>query len=215
MNDPKPYASLSSGLLARKGQARPAMRPQGFTGGYSALAGLEDLGWNDMGHAHEPAANIHEADDTTPAPEAVPQVLVQREQLNSELAAPGRKAQALPPIEEREPLPELEAEVVVAPEYESMPEPVPTPEPVAVLPAAPTRAVSVAAAARIARSTRHKSKAAFTLRLDQDRHLRLRLASALSGRSAQVLVTEALDAFLQTLPEVEELASQVPGRAAN
>ena len=30
MNDPRPFASLSSGLLARKGAARPAMRPQGF-----------------------------------------------------------------------------------------------------------------------------------------------------------------------------------------
>ena len=28
--EPKPFASLSSGLLARKGAARPAMRPQGF-----------------------------------------------------------------------------------------------------------------------------------------------------------------------------------------
>ena len=33
-------------LLARKGAARPAMRPQGFG---QAAAGLEDLGWNDMG----------------------------------------------------------------------------------------------------------------------------------------------------------------------
>ena len=46
MHEPKPFASLSSGLLARKGAARPAMRPQGFgqVGG-----NLEDLGWNDMG----------------------------------------------------------------------------------------------------------------------------------------------------------------------
>src|SRR5689334_24822312 len=45
-SEPKPFASLSSGLLARKGAARPAMRPQGFgqTGNV-----LEDLGWNDMG----------------------------------------------------------------------------------------------------------------------------------------------------------------------
>jgi len=35
MSEPKPFASLSSGLLARKGHARPAMRPQGFTGGYA------------------------------------------------------------------------------------------------------------------------------------------------------------------------------------
>ena len=47
MGEPKAFASLSSGLLARKGAARPAMRPQGF-GGQNG-AGLEDLGWNDMG----------------------------------------------------------------------------------------------------------------------------------------------------------------------
>ena len=46
MGEPKAFASLSSGLLARKGAARPAMRPQGF--GQSG-AGLDDLGWNDMG----------------------------------------------------------------------------------------------------------------------------------------------------------------------
>ena len=46
----QPFASLSSGLLARKGAAKPAMRPQGF----GHHAGFEDLGWNDMGH--EPAA---------------------------------------------------------------------------------------------------------------------------------------------------------------
>ena len=40
----RPFASLSSGLLARKGQARPAMRRQTTL----AEAG-DDLGWNDMG----------------------------------------------------------------------------------------------------------------------------------------------------------------------
>ena len=46
MNEPKPFASLSSGLLARKGAARPAMRPQGFG---QVTGNLEDLGWDDMG----------------------------------------------------------------------------------------------------------------------------------------------------------------------
>ena len=32
MNEARPFASLSSGLLARKGAAKPAMRPQGYTG---------------------------------------------------------------------------------------------------------------------------------------------------------------------------------------
>ena len=47
MAEAKPFASLSSGLLARKGAARPAMKPQGF--GQMGGGNLEDLGWNDMG----------------------------------------------------------------------------------------------------------------------------------------------------------------------
>jgi hypothetical protein len=75
-------------------------------------------------------------------------------------------------------------------------------------------AVSAAVVARIGHEAQAKAgKAAFTLRLDHGRHLRLRLASALHNCSAQVLVTQALDSFLQSLPEVEELASQLPPRA--
>ncbi|WP_380778874.1 hypothetical protein [Sphingomonas sp. R86520] len=77
----------------------------------------------------------------------------------------------------------------------------------------PAIAVSVADAARIARDVaskaRHK-RAAFTLRLDADRHLRLRLASAVANASSQRLVTQALDAFLHTLPEVDALLAQLP-----
>src|SRR5690349_24816640 len=60
MSEPKPFASLSSGLLARKGAARPAMRPQGFgqVGG-----NLEDLGWNDMGF-EPPKPTIVPRDET-------------------------------------------------------------------------------------------------------------------------------------------------------
>ncbi len=55
MADPKPLASLSPSLLARKGAARPAMRPQA----YANLAAhhddfADDLGWNDMGHDEAP-----------------------------------------------------------------------------------------------------------------------------------------------------------------
>ena len=208
MSEPKPFASLSSGLLARKGQARPAMRPQGFTGGYSSLAGIEDLGWNDMGHAHEPIADIHqlhEDDQIQPPPEGVPPVLAQRHALKQEFE---------PPVLE-EVAAEVEAEAAGETTI-SVPAPAPAPEPVVV--AAPVdtfepRPVSVAAASRIARATKHAHKAAFTLRLDEGRHLRLRLASAVSGRSAQQIVTEALDAYLESLPEVDELARQLPTRA--
>lgn len=71
----KPLASLSSGLLARKGQAKPAMRPQLF----NPAASIEDLGWNDMGQA--PAL-------VEPAPPALPPVLIEREALAAEVAPP-------------------------------------------------------------------------------------------------------------------------------
>src|SRR3546814_8529892 len=51
MSEPKFFASLSPSLLARKGQARPAMRPQLIT----TTSTLEDLGWNDMGFEPAPA----------------------------------------------------------------------------------------------------------------------------------------------------------------
>ena len=198
----KPLASLSSTLLARKGTARPAMRPQGF-GGFGAPQGVhDDLGWNDMGDP-----------DFAPPPVAapVPPVLVQREALHEEFAAPVAQPVSAP---KPEPQPEPEPEPVIEAEAAKV---VATPI-VQAAPVTPRKSVSVATATRIGKETRarHKkdAKSAFTLRLDADRHLLLRLASALENRSAQMLVTDALDAFLSTLPDVAELARQVPTRAA-
>lgn len=58
-------------------------------------------------------------------------------------------------------------------------------------------------------------KAAFTLRLDEDRHLRLRLACTASGRSAQLVVTEALDSYLASLPEIDAIAGQIRRKRTN
>ena len=175
----KPFASLSSTLLARKGQARPAMRPQGFASLAPSTAALEDLGWNDMGS--EPAGPVEPtpiAPTVAPVADApTPPVLEQRKVLQEELEAPAAPVQA--------PAPAPEAPTVV-------------------------RSVSVATAGRLQRETAHKGRAAFTLRLDSERHLKLRLASALAHRSAQELVSHALDQFLTTLPEVEALVAQLP-----
>jgi hypothetical protein len=51
-----------------------------------------------------------------------------------------------------------------------------------------------------------KGKAAFTLRLDPGRHLKLRLACAVNGRSAQQLVTDALDQLLGNMPQLDAMA---------
>ncbi|WP_326524637.1 hypothetical protein [Sphingomonas sp.] len=170
----KPQASLSSGLLARKGQARPAMRPQGFHG---HAMNLDDLGWNDMGEgAHEPAPVVAiqpAAAPVAPPVATVPPVLVERETLREEI----------------ETAPAQEAVAVVVP---------------------------AAQVARIGREVRAgKAKAAFTLRLDAERHLQLRLASASRNRSAQALVVEALDAFIATLPEIRGLVSQLSDDTAS
>jgi hypothetical protein len=178
MYEPKPLASLSSGLLARKGQARPAMRPQGFIDLKSG-AMQDDLGWNDMG-------------EDSPAPAPQPVIVPARAPIVAPKPAVLRQIEALD-------------EQMAQPAPAPAPAAQPAPAPVAARPA-PKRA-SVKAPIRAAADG--KAKTAFTLRLDNDRHLRLRLASAVTNRSAQLLVTQALDRFLETLTEVETLARQV------
>ena len=208
MNEPKPFASLSSGLLARKGQAKPAMRPQGFASFGTPAPGastLDDLGWNDMGHdrpVQQVGLTPMEGDVVSFSPEieredfapVEPAVFQQLEDIErsfepaseepaevEEPAAPllmtKKKAMAiLPPVEEP-----VAAESVT---FEPAPAPAAFETPAPAFRAAPGA----------------KSRAAFTLRLDQERHLKLRLASAVTHRSAQLLVVEALDAFLANNP---------------
>jgi outer membrane biosynthesis protein TonB len=218
MAETKPFASLSSGLLARKGAAKPAMRPQGFG---SFGSSLEDLGWNDMGTGPASLHDIHEAQDL---PEHVPS------SIDALTPAPGGRAHAEPPAvveqqrelearlaePEPEPAPEPEPEVE-AEAFEPEPEPEPQPKPRPV--AAPARIAPAKPKAEIVALPRSpavaaRAKAAFTLRLDPERHLKLRLACALSRRSAQQLVTEALDDFLDSQPELEALAGHVPEQAS-
>ena len=70
--------------------------------------------------------------------------------------------------------------------------------------------VSLPTATRLQRESAHTDKAAFTLRIDAVRHLKLRIAAAITDRSAQDLVTQALDALLDSIPEVEALVAQLP-----
>jgi hypothetical protein len=192
MNEPRTYASLSSGLLARKGTAKPAMRPQGFTG-------FEDLGWNDMGHEPAPEEGL-DAD----LPEHVPSSI-------AALTPAPRHVKSVPNDAEAES--EAEEPQVVAQQRaiaESFPaEPDPEPGPEAAAPPAAAEILSLPQRPAIAAVAAGR-KAAFTLRLDAGRHLRLRLAAAVTGRSAQQIVTGALDALLQSIPEVEALAERVP-----
>ena len=157
MADPKsfehrPIASLTPRLLARKGGAKPAMRPQA-----SALAvsfdeaADDDLGWNDMGHDHaaHPRGEVVSIDAGGRMSAQLPAVVRQQRGLSHDLAGERNSALA------------------------------------------------------------DGRRAAFTLRVDAERHLQLRLACTVQGRSAQALVTEALDRLLAEQPEIAALAAQV------
>jgi hypothetical protein len=185
MAETKPFASLSSGLLARKGGAKPAMRPQGFG---SFGGSLEDLGWNDMGS--------HEAYEHVPTP---------IDALTPCRPAPV-EAEHEPEPEAYEPPPIVEQQRALKKSFEPAAAPQPAPAPKA------SPKAEVVSLPR-PRTQAGKAKAAFTLRLDPDRHLKLRLACALNGRSAQQLVTEALDEYLASRPEVGALAERVPAEA--
>lgn len=210
-SEPKPFASLSSGLLARKGGARPAMRPQGF----GQIGGnLEDLGWNDMGfEAPKPAEAPRDSDhDAFGEPIAEHPALHGHAGLTP-VNSPVHTQQA--EIEDRFSEPEdatVEGEEVdetaeIVEEFDELPvQPVEARAPMYVVPPAPAPVARRAPRSRAAPGT--KGKAAFTLRLDPERHLKLRLACALTGRSAQLLVTDALDQFLDGMPELEAMADK-------
>jgi hypothetical protein len=206
MADPKPIASLSGILLARKGAARPAMRRQTMMGNHgSAALAQDDLGWNDMGYDADPDPTApmdyeHDYHGHNPLAAAVPDVKPEVRQQQDRIAE-----QYQPEVEvgfdslEGEEQPVGSALTVVTM----------TPEP-AVVPLRKPQPMAANAKPRAAAGL--KNKAAFTLRLDQDRHLKLRLACAVRNKSAQMLVTDALDAFLDSMPEIGQLAAHVPAR---
>ena len=149
------FASLNPSLLARKGGARPAMRPQhALISADPAPAPaepladhhLDDLGWNDMGMAEPAGSNV------VAMPAADNEVHRQQHEIVTRVAPPARTRR-----------PALE----------------------------------------------RGKRAAFTLRLDAERHLKLRLACTIRNRSAQQLVTEALDRLLDGMGDVTSLAAHV------
>jgi len=154
MSGPKPLASLTPRLLARKGGARPAMRPQMEPVQFDPLSEqANDLGWNDMGD---------EPDNFAPGGEVV----------NLMPDMPGQTI-GLPAVVRQQ------------------------------------RALVERVAVERRSALADGRRAAFTLRVDAERHLKLRLACTLDGRSAQQLVTDALDRLLADLPDVAALAAQV------
>jgi hypothetical protein len=193
-SEPKTFASLGPTLLARKGGAKPAMRPQvaplnGMAGQAAQAVAvdpdeLEDLGWNDMGHDEDHDPLTHDA-----------QVFA----LTPMKAGDDAEAGLVEDEEEEESFDAVEP-------FETA-EPFEAPEPVVHRQQRELVNAIVARPRRVAND--EARRAAFTLRLDAKRHLKLRLASTVKNRSAQQLVTQALDQFLASIPEIEALAAQV------
>ena len=213
-SEPKVFASLSSGLLARKGAARPAMRPQGFG---QAGGSLEDLGWDDLGFEPPKPVEGSLRDDTHDAfgEELDEQPLRNPVAALTPVQSPVHSQQAELVGRLNVPDEDLSEEGEDFDETAELYAPDEEPDSVAEFPSPAVARVPVpvsAPAARRAASPRaapgSKAKAAFTLRLDPARHLKLRLACAVGGRSAQMLVTDALDALLAAMPELDAMAAK-------
>lgn len=227
------FASLGPTLLARKGGAKPAMRPQiaPLVADQQSVAALpedklEDLGWNDMGdhRGDESGAQVVPINAAVTGPEAVtphnpphnPIVRRQQRRLEDRLLADAVMSGPENLAEEGfdgshdeerqadsfdyaafEAAAEAEAEHEDEADY-----PVQTYVPEAAPVAAPRAPARVAAKAS-------DRRAAFTLRLDPERHLKLRLAATMQGVSAQVLLTEALDAMLAEFDDLDVIAAHL------
>lgn len=213
MGEPKPIASLSGILLARKGLARPAMRrPTMLSSNGNAAMSQEDLGWNDMGYDVDPDPTTpmdydHGFHGANPLAAAVPEVKHQQDRLADALFADFEPQVAFDdePQVGFDNFAEAPESVADAPNFVTV-----TPEP--LTPLILRRGGTDAPRSRVRSKPGLKEKAAFTLRLDSERHLKLRLACAVRHQSAQQLVTDALDALLESMPEIDDLASHVPAK---
>ena len=192
------FASLNPALLARKGGAKPAMRPQiaplpQDPAAIAAIAEdqLEDLGWNDMGsesgqdenESAEVVSISSKAANEDALEAASPVVRRQQKDLSTRILA-GAAMDLAEDEDDAEEVEDFVAETV-------------------------KKAKKARNASRAKASVKSGKRAAFTLRLDADRHLKLRLASTMKGISAQALVTEALDAMLEKFEELDALAERM------
>jgi hypothetical protein len=223
------FASLGPSLLARKGGAKPAMRPQvaplvaALDEGPQAVPEeqLEDLGWNDMGHDPDDDSGADivplRADMVADPATASPGPIVRRQQRRLEQRVLADAVMTGP--QDREPEYDEESEedyesaalcanegYAEADEADFADDAIHSP-PVPQVAAAPVTARKPAGT-RVP-ALQSGRRAAFTLRLDPERHLKLRLAATMQGVSAQALVTEALDRLLAEHDELDVIANHL------
>ncbi len=211
------FASLGPTLLARKGGAKPAMRPQltplpDDISGLAALAEeqLEDLGWNDMGadgdaSSSEPVLIANKSAAKKADPLVVKDTSDQAAVVEADVSAqivpiashPSARVAANEDTQDHHETANLaDAESPVVRSQQKR--------------LAKRILADAASPLNAAKPGAKKSRrAAFTLRLDTDRHLKLRLAATMQGVSAQALVTQALDAFLESIAELDPLVERM------
>lgn len=238
MSDPG-FASLGPTLLARKGGAKPAMRPQVaplVIDETTPIAEdqLEDLGWNDMGHDDAGDAGFADGADIVPisADIAADQIaagagpIVRRQQRRLEERVLADAVMTGP--EDSEPEYDADDEELYGVDYaggydvadeDDVEEAFEASDAcdyeasaTGFTPLAPVQAPAsspVRTKAPRVLAVQAGRRAAFTLRLDADRHLKLRLAATMQGVSAQALVTEALDRLLAEYGELDVIANHL------
>jgi hypothetical protein len=180
MNDPKPFAALTGTLLARKGAARPAMRPQ------------VSLDWADTDSAcrEEPARPARMALVPGARLPEVEQPEIEQPEIDRAWTDMG------------EPLPEPS----VAEAGEENPEVL---RQIRQLSGMINRKVAATRRANADVETLPGKKVAFTLRLDPRRHALLRACCTAERRSAQALLVEALDRLVDATPGLEDIVAQL------
>jgi len=219
------FASLGPSLLARKGGAKPAMRPQVAPLVTDAVADeqLEDLGWNDMGHDDEGGADVVPIHgDIAPEGDTEglgPIVRRQQRRLEERVLADAVMTGAGHDDEEYDEEDEAVYGESFDVDYDDEDEEEEGDESAMLYaPLAPAAFEQPAAPAPVAKRAAKKARvpavqsgrrAAFTLRLDAERHLKLRLAATVQGVSAQVLVTEALDRLLAEYDDLDVIANHL------
>ncbi len=205
------FASLGATLLARKGGAKPAMRPQwGELPESVADEQLEDLGWNDMGaddadgHAGANSGTDNSGTDNAAAEDVISANPKSKSQpkgkgadivsINPAAKISGKRQAANEDCDAKAPL--IKAKPAKKKSASKTHK-------------APKKSAKSAASTASKNSSR---RAAFTLRLDADRHLKLRLAATMQGVSAQTLVTEALDTMLSEIDDLDTLVASMTTR---
>ncbi len=218
MSEAKSFASLSSGLLARKGAAKPAMRRPntGFNPDNTGDSRQDDLGWNDMGYDVDPdiSCEVPSEKPANPLAKAIevpkPEVKQQQEliaaqlqsisEIDEEILTKVDNPQSTQGTAEKH---NIDKQAIIQNIGDRD-------DTIAVSPAKPvTRKPIVSKRAIISKKGTVKRKAAFTLRLDPERHLKLRLACAINNISAQKFVTEALDNKLKNMDQIDHLSDQI------